>query len=256
VAEDRSRISHKGRAALPEDDEWPLLPDGWPSFTRPLLRTSSGAPIDFDPSKWTPIQDGFTRIRAVVGERTAVRDLQADLRSGRQVMARRWVSRRDGARWSDPPDGPMLCEQLTPSFWEGGNYVYTRPWPNDWTQIEVLDIGQDASSLYYLFRALLEQRYRLLGETSPAPTTPTAAVDQEPPLPPRKRGPANTHDWHTIDGKVMRYCFDADGRLAVPENESLITKAVLQDYADSDRDISETEVREAVRRVCAEARNR
>jgi hypothetical protein len=52
----------------------------------------------------------------------------------------------------------------------------------------------------------------------------------------------------------MRYCFDADGRLAVPENESLITKAVLQDYADSDRDISETEVREAVRRVCAELR--
>ena len=52
----------------------------------------------------------------------------------------------------------------------------------------------------------------------------------------------------------MRRLFDADGRLVIPENESLVVKAILQDYANSDRDISETEVREAVRRVCAELR--
>jgi hypothetical protein len=88
----------------------------------------------------------------------------------------------------------------------------------------------------------------------PIPTQPTPASPAEPPLLQRKRGPANTHDWHTINGKIMRHLLDADGRLAVPENESLITKAILQEYADSDRDISESEVREAVRRVCAELR--
>lgn len=93
----------------------------------------------------------------------------------------------------------------------------------------------------------------------PAPpilTQLTPAPPAEPPLPQRKRGPANRHDWHTIDGMIMRCCFDAHGRLAIPEKESRIVETVLDEYAarDAPVHISESELREAVRRVCAELR--
>jgi hypothetical protein len=248
VAEDKSKVSHKRRAALSEDDEWPPLPDGWPAFTRPLIRPRSGTPIDFDPGKWTPIQDGFTRIRAVVGERTAVRDLQEDLHSGRLKMARRWISYRDGARWSDPPDGEMLCEQLKPSFWEGGRRAYTRPWPNDWTQIEVLDIGQDASSLYYIFRADLERRYPFLEEASPAPAPPSAAeLEQETP---RLPSWVTVHSWGMIYAEIARRCLDSSGRLAIPQQRLLVTDMTAWCHDRFGFAPHERELREAVKTMC------
>lgn len=105
--------------------------------------------------------------------------------------------------------------------------------------------GLSTAEIRQLHIARLLQR----GTNSQLPAPPTPAV-----LPQRRRGPANTHDWHTINGKIMRHLLDADGRLAIPENESLIVKAVLDEYAQFERYISDTEVREAVRRVCAELR--
>jgi len=92
--------------------------------------------------------------------------------------------------------------------------------------------------------------------TPPLSTLMSMPKPSEPPLPQRKRGPANRHDWHTIDGMIMRCCFDAHGRLAIPEKESRIVETVLDEYAarDAPVHISESELREAVRRVCAELR--
>jgi hypothetical protein len=280
VTEEKPKIPHP-RLPRPDGDGWELDPDGdwwrwepppeggWPKgppiiFTRadliarlrpngepPALapRSSKSAKrtfIDFVPAEWTPAQEAFTRIIAVVGSsRVAVRDLRQDLRAGLLIGALRWCTSEDG--WE-------ACERLEPSVWQVVR-VGARPWP-DWTTIEIRANPEifGHSLDWYISRASFEKRYSLLKETNPTPAPSTVPAQASLGLPPRKRGPANTHDWHTVDGKIMRRLFDADGRLVIPENESLVVKAILQDYADSDRDISETEVREAVRRVCAELR--
>lgn len=212
-----------------------------PHTAKPAKRTF----IEFVPAEWTPAQEAFTRIIAVVGSgQVAVRDLRQDLRAERLIGAVRWHTSEDG--WE-------ACEQLRPPVWQVVR-VGARHW-SDWKTLEISPNPEifGHSLAWYISRASLEKRYPLLEEKAAIPAQSTAAKT-EPPTPQRKRGPANTHDWHTVDGKIMRHMLDADGRLVIPENESLVVKAILQQYADSDRDISETEVREAVRRICAELR--
>jgi hypothetical protein len=243
VNEDKAKLAQRRRAALPANS----APEDWPSFARHLWRTPSGTAIDFDPGQWMPIKDAFTRIRTVVGDRTAVRDMQEDLCSGRLVVARRWVARHEGARWFDTPDGAMLCEQLPTSFWQGGRRVYTRPWPNDWTQIEVLDLGQDPGSLYYLSRASLERRYPLLEEAS-ADSAPSVAAKPEEPE--RRNTWVTVYDWGAIYAEIAGRCFDTSGRLAIPQQNMLVADMTVWcgekfRYAPHER-----ELRKAVKTVC------
>ena len=98
MTEDESKITHARRATPPAND--------WPSFARHLLRTPSGISIDFDPGKWTPIQDAFARIREVVGDFTAERDMQTDAfraaDSGETLdLSPRWRGLVRSARWRD-----------------------------------------------------------------------------------------------------------------------------------------------------------
>jgi hypothetical protein len=277
VTEDKSKIALP-RQPRPEGDGWEFGPGGvwsrwepapeggWPKgppiiFTRADLLARlrpNGLPpslyptklakrkfIDFVPAEWTPAQEAFTRIIAVVGSGLiAARDMQHDLLAGQLIGAVRWRTFEDG--WE-------ACEQLKPSVWQFVR-VRTRHW-SSWKTVEI-SAGprhRGHSIDYYISRVSLERRYPLLAEPRQA-SAPSTACEAEPLLPPRKRGPANTHDWHTIDGKIMRHLLDAAHRLAIPENESSIVKAVLDEYAEADCYISDTEVREAVRRVCAELR--
>jgi hypothetical protein len=240
VNEDKSKLAQRRRTALPVR----RAPEDWPSFARHLLRTPSGTSIEFDPSQWTPIQDAFARIRAVLGDRTAERDMQEDLRTGRLVVARRWIARHEGARWFDTPDGAMLCEQLPASFWQGGRRVYTSPWPNDWTQIEVLDLGQDPGSLYYVFRTSLERRYPLLSETGPAAAPPTKS-----PIP-RFKSWVTLHEWAKIYAEIAGHCFDRAGRLVIPQQSALVADITTWCGANLGGAPHERELREAVKTVC------
>jgi hypothetical protein len=162
------------------------------------------------------------------------------LLAGRLVAAVRWRTSEDG--WE-------ACEQLAPAAWQAVR-VRARHW-SDWKTIEISPGPSfEGHSLYfYIRRADLEKRYPTLAETSSTPVAAAASTPASPAAPQRKRGPANTHDWHTIDGLIMRCLIDASGRIAVPEKESLIVQTVLAEH-----DISETEVREAVKRICAEVR--
>ena len=197
-----------------------LRPNGEP----PALAPHSSKPakrtfIDFVPAEWVPAQEAFARITAVVGSgQVAVRDLRQDLRAGRLIGAVRWHTFEDG--WE-------ACERLDPSVWQVVR-VRTRHW-SDWKTLEISPNPEifGHSLAWYISRASLEKRYSVLKETTAIPAPSTAAKPAVGDPPPRKRGPANTHDWHTVDGKIARYCFDADGRLAVSDNESLIVEAIL-----------------------------
>ena len=80
------------------------------------------------------------------------------------------------------------------------------------TQIEILDIGQDPGSIYYISRASLEQRYPLREETRGGPATTT---DPEPGSQ-RKRGRHPGHDWPMIYAEITSRCYSF-GSLVIPE---------------------------------------
>jgi hypothetical protein len=88
---------------------------------------------------------------------------------------------------------------------------------------------------------------------------PVAAVatpgDMRPP--PRRRGPVVTHDWFAICGEIARRCIDRrSGRVRVPNNESALAADVLAWCLDEhDKEPAESEMREAVKRVCAALRS-
>jgi hypothetical protein len=80
-----------------------------------------------------------------------------------------------------------------------------------------------------------------------------AAIKDGPPL--RRRGPVLKPDWHAIDGEIARRCHDKSGRVVVPKNELKFAGDMLQWCVDTDRpEPSESEMREAVKAICAALR--
>jgi hypothetical protein len=74
--------------------------------------------------------------------------------------------------------------------------------------------------------------------------------------PPRRRGPPTKKVWLDICGEIARRCIDPkSGRLRVPENESALSRDVLQWLEDRDLgQPADSEMRDAVRRICAALR--
>ena len=96
---------------------------------------------------------------------------------------------------------------------------------------------------------------------APATPQPESAPEPEPKPadmrpPQRRRGPPTTHDWHSIDGEIARRCIDPKtGRVQVPKSESKLANEVLGWLAENEQgQPSVSEMREAVKRVCAALR--
>lgn len=229
---------HSSRSeAVPKDA--PRIPQS-PTGGKPS-RDASGV---FQASKWAPLKEALARIYAAVGSRDiACLDLQRDLSSGRLPSLARWISYRTNEE---------TRERLKPSAWKGAQ-IDAGMWP-EYGQARVRGVPPKGDGgMFYVSRDALDRLYPL-PEATRAPTPLTLALKQEQAPPPRKRGPANTHDWHTVCGTIARYCIDEGGQLSIPEKESRIVQAVLSEYDETDRSISETEVRVAVQKVCAELR--
>jgi hypothetical protein len=76
--------------------------------------------------------------------------------------------------------------------------------------------------------------------------------------PPRRRGPVVTHDWFSICGEIARRCIDPKtGRVQVPEKEHALAVEVRKWLKDQDKgQPALSEMREAVKRVCAALRSK
>jgi hypothetical protein len=87
---------------------------------------------------------------------------------------------------------------------------------------------------------------------------PLVIVPSKMPLdpPPRQRGRVLKHDWHTIDGEIARRCIDPKtGRFMLPKSERKLAADVLDWLtARGEKCPSDSEMREAVRLVCAALR--
>ena len=91
-------------------------------------------------------------------------------------------------------------------------------------------------------------------ETEPVSTEQRAADLLEPPR--RRRGPVLTHDWFSICGEIARRCIDPKtSRVQVPNSESKLASDMLGWLEENEqRQPSVSEMREAVKRVCAAIR--
>jgi hypothetical protein len=211
--------------------------------------------IEFTPADWTPLQEAFARMIAVLGSSfVAERDLRNDLLAGRLVAAVRWCTSEDD--WEG-------CEQLKPAAWQA-TYIGARLWPHD-AMIEVYPgprqskhspgrLWRGHSLDFYIARASLEERYPLLEETSPTPTLP--AAKPEPETPRRLQGRHPVHEHHVIVTEIVLRCH-ASGRLVVPEDEAIFAEQLVHWYVTEERrQIHPSTMREIVRTVCAHLRKK
>jgi hypothetical protein len=73
--------------------------------------------------------------------------------------------------------------------------------------------------------------------------------------PPRRRGRKAKWDWPTICGEIARRCHNKSGHLEVPENERELARDMLEWCREEyDAEPAESEIRDAVKAVCARLR--
>ena len=105
---------------------------------------------------------------------------------------------------------------------------------------------------FFVWRPKFEKIWPAPAASAPARSSP-AGIEAPPPRP---RGSPRTHDWFSIGGEIARRCVNpANGRVVVPEKENALVNEMLV-WLD-DQNLSrpaESEMSEAVRRVCAALR--
>ena len=82
-------------------------------------------------------------------------------------------------------------------------------------------------------------------------------ADKTEDVKPRERpGPPTTHDWFAICGEIARRCIDPQTRcVVIPPSENRLAEEVLGWYYDlTDRRPAESEMRKAVKEICAALR--
>jgi hypothetical protein len=192
------------------------------------------------PQKWAPLSEAFARVKSGVGAgELAAHDLTEHARNKRLILAARRIVR-----------GASEALVFEPEFWQPTTKIepptpLSEPMPRIWSSWLALQQGHDWH--FFVCRAELDKLYPV--------TTVATPGDMRPP--PRRRGPALTHDWFGICGEIARRCIDSkSGRVRVPKNESALARDMLTWCQDQGWDEpAESEMREAVRRVCAALRS-
>jgi hypothetical protein len=188
---------------------------------------------DFPPGDWVPLKDALVRIIKITGSSDkGLFFLNRDLRKGRLRSAKVQIL-----------DGKEMVTWFKPSDWEQRNVEAPKVNPEEGVRVEPYEDGD-----FYVRAVDLEKHYPLAGTSAPS-------SDETRP-PERRRGPVLKHEWHAIDGEIARRCIDPKTRLLkIPKSERKLSKAML-DWCQEKykKEPAESEMREAVKAVCAALR--
>jgi hypothetical protein len=137
--------------------------------------------------------------------------------------------------------------EVKPTFFKTSLCINAYQSPNGWhAELKMLEA---INNFFETEWAMSAKDIELMCKPLPAP----AQVDYSAPV--RRRGPVLKHDWHAIDGEIARRCHDNSGRIHVPKSESRLAGDILQWCEDMNRpQPSESEMREAVKAICAALR--
>jgi hypothetical protein len=205
---------------------------------RKLVAELAGA--DLSSPDWVPLNTALQRIKDSTGSvRLAGIDLQQALLGGRLKAAARLLNHQ----------GIEERAALSPSYWE---QVALHVCEKGDVQLLPLEADRVAPGELHVFvrRSDLDRLYPSAGSED------DGKVDRAE-QPARRRGPFPKYKWHEIDGEIARRCFDSKtGRVRVHNNERRLAAAMLEwcQYKYG-REPVESEMREAVKRVCAALRS-
>jgi hypothetical protein len=189
-----------------------------------------------------PLKDAYTQVLACVASpELAEHDLYRDLLDGRVKSAFRHISRDGNEEW----------RLLKPSDW--------RQWtlqgymvPGGYSvEVRLIEEGKAVAGYFFIRRADLDKHY----PTATPATTAVHRLDETRP-PERRRGPVPTYEWHVIDGEIALRCINSKTRLLeIPKSERRLAQDML-DWCQEKygKEPAESEIREAVKAVCAALR--
>lgn len=212
--------------------------DAWAAAFAKPSKLWQPAP-SWKPYEWTALSVALGRIGdSFAGDiELAEIDLHQELVGGRVKSALRYLL-IDGTK--------ELRLFLQPKFWSQLKIVVTGA-------TELLVEGSVEGRPLEMVRGFFVRTADLNEHYSGVSTTRPPDVVQPSP---RRRGPATTKDWHSIAGEIARRCIDPKtGRVRVPKNESALARSVNQWLEDRDLgQTAESDMREAVKRICAALR--
>jgi hypothetical protein len=199
-------------------------------------------PLIFYPHEWVALEDAFNRIRSITRPADLVLlCLNRDLRSGRLGSALVEIS----------PDGKETMTLLNSSDWQQRTVhaTYERNRVREGYRFEVKPYS---AGHYFVRRADLDKCY-------PIPATPTMPAAHQPDVtkpPERRRGPILKHEWLAICGEIARRCINPKTRLLeIPVSERKLAKDMLDWCQEKyEKEPAESEMREAVKAICAALR--
>lgn len=213
--------------------------------------------LPLESTDWHPIEQVLEQHSQRVGPELTKQDFHEALKPpGRlRVMVRRADGSRElapASAWEDDLSISMrfrIMPNEKPFVREAGLCVYSRKLrkrpPECW---------------FFVWKPDYEEAFGSGPVARPSETVqlgPAARRPETVQLPQRRRGPPPKLDqWFPICGEIARRCIDPKtGRLRVPKNESALARDVLQWCEDRDLgQPAESDMREAVRRVCAALR--
>lgn len=192
------------------------------------------AKLPLDDVRWVPLKDILPHRERQTGDgKLALADMQHAVPRIRTMK-----------RSFDNRSGRTSAELLTRKFWRDFDW---RRW---WLSSRTLNPFPENAALY-VWAPDLE---KIWPERAVEAGRQVDVANTRPPQ--RRRGPATTHDYHAICGEIARRCIDpTTGRVRMPKSELKLAEHVLlwcqNEYG---KEPAESEVREAVKRVCAALR--
>jgi hypothetical protein len=200
--------------------------------------------LRLDSTNWMPVPEAHRRLTGLVGDPDlAAKDLTAAVADQRLPCMQRAIASHIA------PDQDRKIVPL--SFWDKYEFGFD---PVNGLKVcrknrfPAYPVDFPIPVAFFVWKPKFEKIWPEPAASVSARSSP-AGIEAPPPRP---RGSPWTHDWFSICGEIARRCVNADGRVGVPENQSLLVNRMLRWLNDQNLTRpAASEMAEAVRRVCA-----